>query len=83
MEAVWTRFFPISKEIQRLIHEEKVLGDIRRVYADLSMAFKRDPQSRLYNPDLGGGALLDLGIYPFTWYVAYTLFAKLLHGRDD
>ncbi|CAE6452230.1 unnamed protein product, partial [Rhizoctonia solani] len=67
MEAVWTRFFPISKEIQRLIHEEKVLGDIRRVFADLAMVFKRDPNSRLYNPDLAGGALLDLGIYPFTW----------------
>ncbi|CAE6401248.1 unnamed protein product [Rhizoctonia solani] len=67
MEAVWTRFFPISKEIQRLIHEEKVLGEIRRVFADLSMVFKRDPNSRLYSPDLAGGALLDLGIYPFTW----------------
>ncbi|KAH7335364.1 hypothetical protein B0J17DRAFT_669853 [Rhizoctonia solani] len=67
MEAVWTRFFPISKEIQRLIHEEKVLGDIRRVFADLSMVFKRDANSRLYSPDLAGGALLDLGIYPFTW----------------
>ncbi|CAE6499272.1 unnamed protein product [Rhizoctonia solani] len=67
MEAVWTRFFPISKEIQRLIHEEKVLGDIRRVFADLAMVFKRDANSRLYNPELAGGALLDLGIYPFTW----------------
>ncbi|KAF8705398.1 Oxidoreductase family, NAD-binding Rossmann fold, partial [Rhizoctonia solani] len=67
MEAVWTRFFPISKEIQRLIHEEKVLGEIRRVFADLSMVFKRDPNSRLYSPELAGGALLDLGIYPFTW----------------
>jgi predicted dehydrogenase len=67
MEAVWTRFFPISREIQRLVHEEKVLGDIRRVYADLSMPFEKNPKSRLYNPELGGGALLDLGIYPFTW----------------
>ncbi|KAG8713313.1 hypothetical protein FRC09_018858 [Ceratobasidium sp. 395] len=67
MEAVWTRFFPISREIQRLLHEEKVLGDLRRVYADFSLVFKKDPQSRLYNPELGGGALLDLGIYPFTW----------------
>ncbi|KAL5633301.1 hypothetical protein ACGC1H_003710 [Rhizoctonia solani] len=67
MEAVWTRFFPISKEIQRLIHEEKILGDVRRVFADLAMIFKRDANSRLYNPELAGGALLDLGIYPFTW----------------
>ncbi|CUA78214.1 hypothetical protein RSOLAG22IIIB_02833 [Rhizoctonia solani] len=70
MEAVWTRFFPITKEIQRLIHEEKILGDIRRVFADLAMVFKRDANSRLYNPELAGGALLDLGIYPFTWAFA-------------
>jgi len=67
MEAVWTRFFPISREIQRLVHHEKVLGEIRRVYADFSIPFKKDPKSRLHNPELGGGALLDLGIYSFTW----------------
>jgi len=67
MEAVWTRFFPISMEIQRLLHAEKVLGKIHRVFADLSMAFPRDPSHRLYNPATGGGALLDLGIYPLTW----------------
>ncbi|KAG9106412.1 hypothetical protein FRC07_008846 [Ceratobasidium sp. 392] len=77
MEAVWTRFFPISREIQRLLHEEKVLGDLRRVYADLSMVFKKDPQSRLYDPKLGGGALLDLGIYPFTWAF------MILHDHPD
>ncbi|KAG8745661.1 hypothetical protein FRC10_007358 [Ceratobasidium sp. 414] len=67
MEAVWTRFFPISREIQRLVHEEKVLGGVRRVYADLSLMFEKNPKSRLYNPELGGGGLLDVGIYPFTW----------------
>ncbi|KAJ1306726.1 hypothetical protein OPQ81_007715 [Rhizoctonia solani] len=77
MEAVWTRFFPISKEIQRLLHEEKVLGDIRRVFADLSLVFERNPNSRLYSPELAGGALLDLGIYPFTWAF------MILHDHPD
>ncbi|KDN53102.1 NAD(P)-binding protein [Tilletiaria anomala UBC 951] len=73
MEAVWIRFFPIVLEIQRLIHKERVLGKIHRVYSDLSMYFKPDPKHRLYNPELGGGALLDLGIYPLTWQMI-TLF---------
>lgn len=67
MEAVWIRFFPIVLEIQRLIHVEKRLGDVRRVYSDLSSQFAPDPKHRLYNPELGGGALLDLGIYALTW----------------
>ncbi|QRV88802.1 methyltransferase domain protein [Ceratobasidium sp. AG-Ba] len=77
MEAVWTRFFPISREIQRLVHQEKVLGELRRVYADLAMMFRKDPESRLYKPELGGGALLDLGIYPFTWAF------MILHDHPD
>ncbi|KAK9321089.1 hypothetical protein V1517DRAFT_278656 [Lipomyces orientalis] len=67
MEAVWTRFFPLSLEFQRILHEEKVIGKIRRVTSDL--AHKREPSvgSRFYQPLLGGGALLDLGVYAMTW----------------
>ncbi|EPQ27740.1 uncharacterized protein PFL1_04877 [Pseudozyma flocculosa PF-1] len=67
MEAVWIRFFPVVVEIQRLLHHDRVLGKIHRVFSDLSIAFKPDPNHRLFNPDLGGGALLDLGIYALTW----------------
>jgi predicted dehydrogenase len=67
MEAMWTRFFPVVLELQRLIHQERILGPIVRVQADFGMPFKFDPKHRLFNPDLGGGALLDLGIYPLTW----------------
>lgn len=74
MEAVWIRFFPIVLEIQRLIHQERRLGKIRRVYSDLGVQFKPDPKHRLYNPELGGGALLDLGIYALTWQML-TLYA--------
>ncbi|EJD48895.1 NAD(P)-binding protein [Auricularia subglabra TFB-10046 SS5] len=67
MEAVWTRFFPITREILRLLHEDKVLGNIQRVSGDFSLVFSRDPPGRLFKPELGGGALLDLGVYPITW----------------
>ncbi|KAI4638148.1 hypothetical protein J4E93_010458 [Alternaria ventricosa] len=72
MEAVWTRFFPLSREVCSIIKDGK-LGDIKRVFADFS--FWNDvekefgSQHRMVNPDLAGGALLDLGIYSLTWVV--------------
>ena len=73
MEAVWIRFFPIVLEIQKLLHQDRVLGKIHRVFSDFGMPFKPDPKHRLFNPELGGGALLDLGIYALTWQML-TLF---------
>ncbi|CAO1615944.1 unnamed protein product [Sympodiomycopsis kandeliae] len=67
MEAVWTRFIPAVLEIQRLIHKEKILGRITRVFSDLSFVFDKDPSHRAFAPELGGGALLDIGIYALTW----------------
>ncbi|KAL6720151.1 hypothetical protein ACLMJK_002072 [Lecanora helva] len=73
MEAVWTRFFPLSIEIRKRI-ENGELGAIHRVIADLS--FGQDIENtwgangakhRMVNMDLAGGALLDLGVYPLTW----------------
>jgi predicted dehydrogenase len=62
MEAVWTRFFPIAKEIRESVKSGK-LGQIKRVFADLS--FWNDVEKefgtehRMVNLDLAGGALLD------------------------
>lgn len=68
MEAVWTRFFPLSIELQRLLFEEQIIGRIRRVHTDHGQLFDlNDLKSRLLDPNLGGGALLDLGIYNLTW----------------
>ena len=67
LEAVWTRFFPISNEIRTLISAGK-LGDIHLVFADLSVSVdKSDLKHRMFNPDLAGGSLLDLGVYSLTW----------------
>jgi predicted dehydrogenase len=66
MEAMWTRFLPHTVRIRRLL-ADGALGEVRTVSADLGMNFPPDPGHRLYAPELGGGALLDLGIYPVSW----------------
>ncbi len=63
MEAMWTRFLPAIGELRRLL-QEGVLGDVRMLAADFGKRFPFDPAHRLFAPELGGGALLDLGVYP-------------------
>lgn len=62
MEAMWTRFQPAIVTARRLIMEGAI-GEVRQIQADLGVDRPYDPQDRLYNPDLGGGAMLDLGVY--------------------
>jgi len=71
MEAVWTRYFPLSIYVRDTIQSGR-LGNVTRVYSDLSQS--QDPENaypdgkhRMVNSDLAGGALLDLGIYSLTW----------------
>ncbi|RPB00010.1 NAD(P)-binding protein [Choiromyces venosus 120613-1] len=68
MEAVWTRYLPISIELRSLVRSRRI-GEVRRVIADLSLAQGNSnlDSHRMVNPDLAGGALLDLGLYPLTW----------------
>ncbi|KRE31002.1 Gfo/Idh/MocA family protein [Agromyces sp. Soil535] len=63
MEAMWSRYLPQASVIRTLI-ADGVLGELRAVYADHGQAIPFDPTHRLYRRELGGGALLDLGIYP-------------------
>ncbi|KAM6980431.1 trans-1,2-dihydrobenzene-1,2-diol dehydrogenase [Aplochiton taeniatus] len=60
MEAVWTRFFPASVEIKRLLAQGEV-GEVKMVRADFAVPLKHVP--RAVEKELGGGALLDIGIY--------------------
>ncbi|KAA0715283.1 Trans-1,2-dihydrobenzene-1,2-diol dehydrogenase [Triplophysa tibetana] len=60
MEAVWTRFFPASLEISRLLSESAV-GEVKMVRVDFGVPILQTP--RAVQKDLGGGALLDIGIY--------------------
>jgi predicted dehydrogenase len=63
MEAMWVRYLPIHVKLRELL-KEGVIGEVKIVHADFSFSAPYNPQSRLFNLDLGGGALLDAGIYP-------------------
>ncbi|WWD16991.1 hypothetical protein CI109_101427 [Kwoniella shandongensis] len=69
MEAVWTRFQPITYAIQDIVASGK-LGKLKRLTVDNSLDFRLDEKEethRMLDPALGGGALLDLGPYPLVW----------------
>lgn len=65
MEAMWTRFFPLMARLRELL-AEGALGQLKMVRADFSHSAPYDPRNRFFDPHLGGGALLDLGIYPIS-----------------
>jgi len=73
MEALWSRFLPQHSIVAQLI-ADGVLGEIRSASADFGVAFTYDPQHRIFNPALGGGGLLDLGVYP-GWFLHFVLGA--------
>lgn len=74
MEAVWTRFLPAIRNLQELL-AAGAIGEVRTVKADFSIYREFDPDGRLWNKQLAGGALLDLGIYPIT-------FAGIVFGEQ-
>lgn len=63
MEAMWTRFFPAMVKLREIL-AEKIIGEVRMLIADFGYRSEMDPKNRVFNLDLGGGALLDVGIYP-------------------
>ena len=66
MEAMWMRTNPLIRTAQRLI-ADGVIGEVRAVRAELGLGLAFDATHRLYDLANGGGALLDLGIYPVTF----------------
>ncbi|WP_434810194.1 Gfo/Idh/MocA family protein [Microbacterium sp. bgisy189] len=70
MEAMWTRYLPHMLRIRELL-ADGALGEVRALHADHTQKITDDPTHRLNALELGGGALLDLGIYPvsFAWDV--------------
>ncbi|MDZ7266345.1 MAG: Gfo/Idh/MocA family oxidoreductase [candidate division KSB1 bacterium] len=63
MEAMWTRFLPAVVQVREWL-AEGMIGEPRLLLADFGFRAEFDPASRLFAPELGGGALLDVGIYP-------------------
>jgi len=66
MEAMWTRCIPAVRRLQQLLATGEY-GEVRQVRADFGFVVDAPPENRLLNPALGGGALLDIGIYPLTY----------------
>ena len=75
MEAMWTRFLPHIAQLRGLL-DDGVLGEIVTVTADHGQWFAKDPAFRAFAPELGGGALLDLGVYPVS-------FASMVLGEPE
>lgn len=70
LEAMWTRWLPHMQRMHEVI-SDGTIGEVRAVIAHHSQKASADPAGRMLDPALGGGALLDLGIYPvsFAWDV--------------
>jgi predicted dehydrogenase len=75
MEAMWTRFFPAVREMMQLI-QAGAIGQPRMINVNFGYAGEPDPKGRLLNPALGGGTLMDVGVYAIA-------LANMLFGSPD
>lgn len=66
LEAMWTRFLPHMARLREIV-AGGTLGEVRKVVASHNQDLPKDPAHRLNDPALGGGALLDLGVYPVSF----------------
>jgi predicted dehydrogenase len=74
MEALWSRFNPSIKAVKKLVDSGQI-GELRYLHATFGFyALDKDPAGRLLNPDLAGGSILDIGIYPV--FLAYLMLGK-------
>ena len=73
MEAVWTRFLPAMVKVREWL-SDGLIGDVKLVEADFGFRAPFIPEWRLFNRELGGGSLLDVGIYPVT-------VSQMVYGR--
>lgn len=71
LEAMWSRFLPHYDVISQAL-EDGLIGDVTTVFADHGQPLYPNGPDRLANPDLAGGALLDLGVYPMS-FAAFVL----------
>ncbi len=72
MEAMWTRFLPSMVKVRELI-ADGAIGDVRMAKADFCFRADLNPSGRLFDPHLGGGGLLDIGVYVVS-------FARMVFG---
>ena len=65
MEAMWMKFHPAIEALQESV-ASGAIGEVRYLHAGFGFSAPRDPSSRFWSADEGGGALLDMGVYPIT-----------------
>jgi len=63
MEGLWTRFIPATEKLIELL-AQNVIGQVTSLQADFGFKGDSNPENRIFNKNLGGGSLLDIGIYP-------------------
>ena len=73
MEGMWSRFFPSIIKVLDLI-KNGAIGEVQFIRADFGFIFPYDPESRVYNVNLAGGAQLDVGVYPM--FLALLILGK-------
>ncbi|MHA6523850.1 Gfo/Idh/MocA family protein [Tessaracoccus sp. G1721] len=80
MEAMWTRFLPVIAAAREVVAWGRI-GDVVGLQGDLYAFREYQPEHRLFARDLGGGAILDLGVYPVSFAVAFLGEAKEICSR--
>ncbi|MGD9852431.1 MAG: Gfo/Idh/MocA family protein [Nitrospirales bacterium] len=75
MEAMWTRFLPVMSTLRNIL-AQGMIGEVQHFMADLGSSVPFDPHGRVFNQNLGGGALLQKGIYLLS-------LASMLLGRPS
>jgi predicted dehydrogenase len=71
MEAMWMKFNPMIRTLQKTV-ADGAIGELRWMQAGFGFAVPYDPANRFWDPEQGGGALLDVGIYPITLTQLFT-----------
>jgi len=82
MEALWTRFLPMHKALYEFV-QHGGLGEIRMVQANFGFRIDFNSTHRLFDPVLGGGALLDVGVYTLAFAVRYLGMPTHISGFAD
>lgn len=77
VEGMWTYFLPAIRKAQQWVKDGK-LGRVLHIKSDFGFAFPYNKENRKYNPELAGGAVLDMGIYPIA--MAWLILQK--HPND-
>lgn len=74
MEAMWTKFLPVTKAVKSWMEAGRI-GEVKYMSLNLGFQGEYDYCSRLFDPNLGGGALLDVGVYPI-------MYANYIMGKQ-